>query len=140
MRVFADRTGMEWTVWEVRPRRGLWTGVERRSGLDRRATADGTPLDRRTSEERREAALRVLDALGPVLADGWLAFHAATERRRLLPIPDGWMQMRESELAELCARADCVDPGEERHNPLAPPGPTYYDAAALDAARARPSV
>jgi hypothetical protein len=125
MRVFADQSGTEWTVWEVRPMRGIWTDVERRSGRDRRSTMVDGRLDRRTQPERRAAVQRVIETLGPALADGWLAFQAGSARRRLAPIPDGWMEMRDAELAELCCRADCVGPS--------------YDDAHLHAPASRPT-
>ena len=33
---------------------------------------------------------------------GWLTFESATERRRLAPVPDGWMDFSVERLEQLC--------------------------------------
>lgn len=37
---------------------------------------------------------------------GWLAFVCEAEKRRLSPVPDGWMQVDDAELERLCASAE----------------------------------
>ncbi|MGZ8375636.1 MAG: hypothetical protein ACXWZS_06545 [Gemmatirosa sp.] len=64
--------------------------MERRAGGDRRL---------RLSRSRAHVAAR---------AEGWLAFQAGTVRRRLVPIPDGWEALSESELRALCQAAAAV--------------------------------
>jgi hypothetical protein len=39
---------------------------------------------------------------------GWLAFDSMDEKRRLSPIPDGWLSMPEEALRSLCERAEIV--------------------------------
>lgn len=36
---------------------------------------------------------------------GWLAFESESERRRLVPIPDGWTSLPDTALERLCAQA-----------------------------------
>jgi hypothetical protein len=40
------------------------------------------------------------------LRDGWLAFDAGQEMRRLAPIPDGWELMSDRQLLALCDTAE----------------------------------
>jgi hypothetical protein len=42
------------------------------------------------------------------LAGGWLAFESASEKRRLVPIPDEWTALSDEGLARLCAQATFV--------------------------------
>lgn len=41
---------------------------------------------------------------------GWLAFTSATEKRLLLPVPEGWERLDDAQLEALCARAVCARP------------------------------
>ena len=111
MRVFADATGAEWIVWEVRPEKVLFGRVERRVGTDRRLLGAPDPvIERRRAAERRTGAPgqeeRVLPSAG-----GWLAFQSGTTRRRLVPVPPGWRDLSDDELAALCHRATPAPPG-----------------------------
>jgi hypothetical protein len=45
-------------------------------------------------------------ALPARLRDGWLAFDAGQEMRRLAPIPDGWELMSDRQLLALCDTAE----------------------------------
>lgn len=91
-REFEDEAGRPWRVWDVYP-----TRAERREREDRR-DGDRTGRGRRRSEE-----LRV--AVRPELLDGWLCFEAAGERRRLIPVPDGWADAPVPRLVEWLACA-----------------------------------
>lgn len=46
-------------------------------------------------------------------AAGWLCFESAEERRRLASIPQGWEELEDEVLRELCRRAEpeSVPPG-----------------------------
>jgi hypothetical protein len=92
-RTFRDEGGQEWEAWEVVP-----TAVERRMARDggRRGAA---PQERRKVQEARVLVPEQLQY-------GWLAFQSGSERRRLAPIPDDWMEMTVEELADLLDRAD----------------------------------
>jgi hypothetical protein len=108
-RTFTGADGREWQVWNVVPgawRQG-WSGNELRT-VDRRCP---DPVLRYTGPERRVANRRTgsTAVAAPVvtgdLAAGWVTFESGTERRRLTPIPDGWEDLPEAELAALCDRA-----------------------------------
>jgi hypothetical protein len=47
-------------------------------------------------------------AVDPQLAGGWIAFQSREERRRLAPIPEGWTQLTDAELARLAERAESL--------------------------------
>jgi hypothetical protein len=89
-RRFSDMNGGSWEAWEVHP-----TAVERRVNADRRARPRGEP-DRRKHREFRLIIPREL-------SDGWLAVQGPT-KLRVAPIPDGWMQLSDRELADLVVR------------------------------------
>lgn len=93
-KAFVDPQRRRWDVWDVHP-----AAIERRTGLDRRRAQRAEP-ERRVQVERRRMRL------APELREGWLCFECAGERRRLAPIPSGWEQLTEAELASLCLRAD----------------------------------
>lgn len=88
--------GKSWDVWEVYP-----SAVEQRMSGEHPAVQDGDGH----VPERREVRIRVPAAL----QEGWLAFQAGTERRRLAPIPEQWSTLSEEELLRLLARADRPD-------------------------------
>ena len=112
MRVFADATGAEWIVWEVRPEKVLFGRVERRVGTDRRLLGAPDPVieRRRVAERRVEAAEGERERVLPS-AGGWLAFQSGTMRRRLVPVPPGWRDLPDEELLALCQRAAPAPPG-----------------------------
>lgn len=58
--------------------------------------------------------------LPATMADGWLCFEAAHEKRRLHPFDGTWEGMDTAALWELCQRADPVKPRLPR-SPLNPP-------------------
>ena|SRR5687768_4144357 len=106
-RSFTDAGGTVWNVWDVVPQ---WT--ERRSGEERRhsdedPTVDPPVLERRKRQPDRRSAtgdstrIRISEGL----SRGWLAFESAVDKRRLAPIPQGWEELDDHELAALCARA-----------------------------------
>ena len=84
-RTFTDVAGVDWEVWEVYPRL-----VERRLMRERRAA-------RRGSIERRHVPVG-RPTLPRQILGGWLAFQSRLERRRLLPVPDGWEDATDREL------------------------------------------
>lgn len=43
-------------------------------------------------------------------ADGWLSFDAGDETRRVAPIPQGWDQLTDAALLDLCAAAESARP------------------------------
>lgn len=88
LRQFKDISGRVWLVWKVaggfhpqrsgrerRSARTSFSGVERRSGAERRGTKPPPPW-----------------------ANGWLCFESLDERRRLMPVPEKWEACTEEEL------------------------------------------
>lgn len=43
--------------------------------------------------------------LNPALGSGWLCFQSGSERRRLVPVPEGWYELSEGELINLWEQA-----------------------------------
>jgi hypothetical protein len=67
--------------------------------------------DGRTERERpREVRLLV----PAELQQGWLAFQAGADRRRIAPVPNNWSTLDEESLLALLARADRVSDGDGR--------------------------
>ena len=96
-REFIDAEGVEWQVWEVIP-----STAERRSAGERRFGARGR-ADRRVTQQLR---VRMDDSV----AQGWLVFECAAEKRRLRPIPEGWSELPDTALAELAQTAEVARP------------------------------
>ena len=84
-RTFKDLFGRTWDVWEVIP-----TGL-----VDAHDNGDDDELHGRASRP----------VLTNELRDGWLAFQWDAERRRLAPIPDGWVGLDDGSLQRLLERA-----------------------------------
>ncbi len=85
VRSVLDAAGVEWQVWEVRP---SWAG--------RRTPAEGMPP---VGPPR--------PSLAPHLEAGWLAFQSPRgERRRIVPIPEGWEALDDPGLLRLLTRAE----------------------------------
>ena len=78
-RQFTDSAGRTWDVWDVYPTT---------AALSLSMYSTGQP-------ERRPDPR---DAVAPGLADGWLCFEHASERRRLAPVPTGWNELPPPEL------------------------------------------
>lgn len=79
-RVFRDPEGREWQVWDVVPSREL------------------------------EASSRRRHYLPPEMADGWLCFEAADQKRRLTPFPADWVNRDDADIHALCQTAQLVTP------------------------------
>ena len=74
-RTFRDPEGREWQVWDVVPSREEEFG-------------SGWP-----------------GYLPPEMAEGWLCFEAADQKRRLSPYPHGWEERDEAGIHALCQNA-----------------------------------
>lgn len=81
-------------MWNVTPM--AMQGTERRS-VERRTATVGvyTGLDRRCGRDRR---VRTPGLMTPGLESGWLCFERGEEKRRLTPIPQGWDAAPDAEL------------------------------------------
>ena len=100
-RKIKDGDGKPWDVWEVYP-----SAVEQRMSGEHPAVTDGDGK----KAERREVRIVVPAAL----QQGWLAFQAGEERRRLAPIPENWMALDEAALMALLDGADRLTDGRSR--------------------------
>lgn len=78
MRVFRDPDGREWQVWDVVPGREVESGSHRHHYLP------------------------------PEMAEGWLCFEAADQKRRLTPFPADWEQKDDDFMDLLCRSAEPV--------------------------------
>lgn len=70
-RTYRDLDGREWQVWDVIPSR------------------ESDPGSRSSTY------------LPPAMADGWLCFEAADQKRRLSPCPPGWEERDDAEIDAL---------------------------------------
>jgi hypothetical protein len=99
-RIFRDSHGIEWQTWDVVPQL-----AERRASERRRPAA----VNAVSAVERRANDRRVLAGRRPVLSagldEGWLCFEAATEKRRLTPIPRDWLRCDDACLERYCREA-----------------------------------
>ncbi len=89
-RQFRDSRSVDWDVWEVMPT------IAEKPILDRRSSLRADALVSRTEEW-------LLPSAG--MSNGWLLFESSAEKRRLVPIPDGWSHISDAELDRLCQRA-----------------------------------
>jgi hypothetical protein len=58
-----------------------------------------------TGEDRKTAGFPLS------IPERWLAFQSRNDRRRLSPVPEGWSDCTEAELAELLKRATAAGRG-----------------------------
>ena len=111
---YQDQNGGERRVWDVVPQR-LHGRPERRAAERRRGGVHAySGPERRSGADRRSGTVLGLSAS---LGTGWLCFEKGEEKRRLSPIPAGWEEAGDEELAGLAARArpvprrlDCETP------------------------------
>jgi hypothetical protein len=92
-RKIKDGDGKAWDVWEVYP-----SAVEQRMSGEHPAA----PAIDGAQSVRREIRVVVPSAL----QQGWLAFQAGKERRRLAPIPENWTALDDAAITALLSRAD----------------------------------
>ena len=109
-RSFRDAQGVNWEVWDVIPGRLTLSARDHRAGTDRRAAPEGAVSSPRPAESERRLGIDRRASLSPALRGGWLAFRTTAERRRLAPIPDGWENATDAELARYCDTAERVPP------------------------------
>ena len=89
-REFTDSIGRHWDVWAVFP-----------EGTERRDPENGQPAP--AVERCERETFRV--PLAGRWRRGWLAFETKFEKRRLAPIPAGWLDVADDELERLCDQA-----------------------------------
>lgn len=101
-RTFVDKDGSYWQVWDSQP-----TRVERRVTAEDRRRERTLPWrghERRTGSDRRTTAQRRI-TLSEGYGGGWLTFESLSEKRRLIPIPSRWEELSHGELRSLCEKA-----------------------------------
>jgi hypothetical protein len=104
-RTFLDSTGRRWEVWLVTP-----AAAERRK-VDRRAVTGGGfegTAERRRTPDRRKSPFRRSVAVASEYNNGWLCFESEGEKRRLVPVPEGWVEMGPDRLSSLLQAAKRV--------------------------------
>lgn len=77
-RTFRDPEGRDWQVWDVVPSR------------------------------EADAGSRSSTCLPPEMAEGWLCFESADQKRRLSPYPAGWEHRDDEGIHALCRDAHPV--------------------------------
>lgn len=92
LREFTDKSGVAWRVWDVYP----------------------TALNRRSSGSMPVVGEARVSSATPEFAEGWLCFESETDKRRLVPIPNGWEFRDSGGLEELCELASFKTSGEHR--------------------------
>jgi hypothetical protein len=100
-REFRDGSGRQWAVWSVQPEY-----AERRADPTAPTTAQ-PDVERRGRKEFRVP-------LAGSFSHGWLCFETAGEKRRLAPFPEGWSELTDEGLEELCGAAAKVEHGLRR--------------------------
>lgn len=111
MRMIVEESGTVWTIWEVRPGAARRGSVDQRARDRRRDPAPDPIIERRGVVDRRRPAEEQVAGISGDLASGWLAIEVAGERRRLAPIPVGWMALPDDALLALCRTAPRASAG-----------------------------
>lgn len=98
-RRFTDSQGILWRVWDVVPSR-----------VDRRIAARRVRVHKILHTDRRALPTRRLDLAQarlffPPGEHGWLCFESHAGKRRLRPIPPGWVVEDDAGLERLCETA-----------------------------------
>lgn len=97
LREYRDLDGRPWMVWSVAAK---FNPV--RSETDRRTTPSARSEERTArSQERRVLQERRGAMPPPEWMQGWLCFQTTGEKRRLIPVPEGWERSTVRELEEL---------------------------------------
>ena len=99
-RKFADARGVHWEVWDVVP-----ASVE--IGL---ATRVGEAAEPGRSSRIRVSQDGCFAGIDTRLASGWLCFSSDHEKRRLIPVPEGWDSLNSDQLDRLKDEAQLVPP------------------------------
>ena len=102
LRTFIAPDGAEWRVWNVVPSLAMNEESRQWERRGQDVLAYGGP--ERRQDDRRNAPPFV----SPQLSSGWLCFESAAAKRRLAPLPEGWENVSEDELADLWKRAQPV--------------------------------
>ena len=103
-----------------------------------RAFRDAAGVEWQVYQAERKADGERRDHLLPAeYRQGWLVFESATEKRRLAPVPAGWLELSDEALAALCATATVQT---RRANAGDRPAPLPNDDRDLEGRRAREAL
>lgn len=90
-RTFLDSRGRRWEVWLVTPAAAERRKADRRAAAKSGGELEGTS-ERRITPERRRNPFRRSVAVASEYTNGWLCFESEDEKRRLVPVPEGWTE------------------------------------------------
>lgn len=119
-RIIHEANGDTWDVWQVDPPE--W--IEPPDAPAPQDAPSSNPSSVTAGNRTPNTPLSIPAFLDPALANGWLCFESAHERRRLAPIPDGWERMTDAELRALRAWATVVPRTFGDFKPRRPKPPT----------------
>jgi hypothetical protein len=115
LREFFDADGRTWQVWDTVPKSSAENAIFAQSARilaeaeSRQEGRDGSGPEGRTPDAHaRRAAAAALRRFTEGRELGWLTFMDGDDKRRLSPIPDGWEEWSDSQLAALLVRAQPV--------------------------------
>lgn len=98
-REFTDSRGLHWRIWRVTP-------------SDSARGAVSTPPQGVASSPERAARIARDESRRAEWTQGWLLFETAGQRKRLIPIPEGWTVASAAALEVMCDSAKPVrEPG-----------------------------
>ena len=111
-KVFNAPDGTKWEVWMVMPT----TTERRREGVGHLSAASASSNSTTTRViDRRHADTGPRTVVSPGYENGWLCFESKSgEKRRLVPVPDGWETAPAEKLwmwCRLAAEVPRCDPG-----------------------------
>ena len=106
-KIFNAPDGTKWEAWAVIP-----TSQERRQTQRRKVSSALSGYrgpERRISVDRRREDSSGRTLVSPGFENGWLCFECTNgEKRRLVPIPNGWETASAEQLWEWCQSASEV--------------------------------
>ncbi len=111
-KVFNAPDGTKWEVWMVMP-----TSTERRRGEEfgQSSASESANSTSAGVTERRRVDAGPRTVVSPGYENGWLCFESGSgEKRRLVPVPDGWETAAAEKLwmwCRLAAEVPRCDPG-----------------------------
>jgi hypothetical protein len=109
-KVFNAPDGTKWEVWMVNP-----TSTDRRHGEEFGQSSASANSATTGVTDRRRADSGPRTVVSPGFENGWLCFESSSgEKRRLVPVPDGWDIASADKLWMWCRAAAEVprcDPG-----------------------------
>lgn len=108
-REFVDRKGQKWDAWLVLPTSAERRKTERRVAAGAGGSSYSGEERRGLVPDRRLSSHSARNTISPEFKNGWLCFeNSSGEKRRLMPVPDGWERMSIQELLKIMSDAKRV--------------------------------